>query len=313
MTLPNVQSTFCSSRSRDAGENLFGTASSYGVYLAVEFNAQWTPDKDAGFLAKTFHGADRERWNTFWSALPEPRLQIIRQRGHSTNEDGITVYVAIPHEVNPLLYKFELESYSTLLDLPMPKLLTGDIEYHNYLIDEPLYLVCTHANYDPCCARHGLPIYKAFSEAVSTSTVWQSTHLGGHRFAGTGLILPHGIYYGRIDRDDVPTIIEAYHEGRLIPEYYRGRACYDEVEQTAEYYLRRESGNMYLEAFRRLESNKTGEFEWEVRFEELGKDIIHTVRLASQLSDWAIPMSCSKEEVESRPVYTLVNYTVTQP
>lgn len=311
MTLPHAESSFCSSRSREAGENLFGTANSYGVYVAIEYNTPWTPDKDAGFVARTFHGTDRERWDTLWESLPNPRLQLIRQRGQSTDADGFTVYIAIPHEVNALLYQFQLGTYQEILDLEFPKLLTGDIDYHSYLTDDPLYLICTHARYDPCCARHGLPTYKAFSESTDTSSVWQSSHIGGHRFAGTGVILPYGLYYGRMAREDIPAIVDASQTGEVMLDYYRGRACYSTIEQSAEYFLRRESGNLRLDAFRLLESTQQDRFSWEVKFEELGTENQHTIQIKVEQSDWAIPSSCSKPEQSPRPIYQLVNYAIT--
>ena len=312
MTLPNVQSTFCSSRSRDVEENLFGSANTYGVYLIVEYNAPWTADKDCGFLDHAFKGDARQQWDAMWDSLPEPRLQLIRHRGKSTESTHIHVYVAIPHETNPLLYAFEFDDYAQILDLDMLKLLTGDLEYRQYMIETPLYLVCTHAQYDPCCARHGLPIYKAFSDVADQSSVWRASHIGGHRFAGTAVLLPHGLYYGRIDRDEAENLVKHYEAGELVLSAYRGRACYDKQEQNADFFLRRESGNLRLDAFRHIETITPDDSTCTVRFEELGTDNIHVVSMKIVLSDWAIPMSCSKEEVESRPVYSLADYHVIQ-
>ena len=311
MTLPHVQSTFCSSRSRDAGEDLFGSANTFGVYLVVEYNAPWTPDKDCGFLDHVFKGASRQQWDAMWDALPEPRLQLIQHRGKSADSDRIHVYIAIPHETNPLLYAFEFDDYTQILDLDLHKMLSGD-DYQAHLIEQPLYLVCTHAQYDPCCARHGLPIHKAFSDVTDKSNVWQASHIGGHRFAGTAVLLPHGLYYGRIDRDEVENLVKHYEAGELVLSAYRGRACYDKQEQNADFFLRNESSNLRLDAFRHIETTEHDDSTCTVRFEELGTSNTHAIKMKILLSDWAIPMSCSKEEVESRPVYSLVAYHVTQ-
>lgn len=311
MTLPHAESSFCSSRSRDAGENLFGTASAYGIFIAIEYNTPWTSDKDAGFISRAFQGANRERWDALWESLPNPRLQLIRQRGQSTDADGFTVYIAIPDELTPRLYQFQLFAYSQIFDLNLSQLLTSEIDHANSRIHDPLYLICTHARYDPCCARHGLPAYKGFSEATRASSVWQSSHIGGHRFAGTGVILPYGVYYGRIEREDIPIIVEASEAGEVVLDYYRGRASYSTIEQSAEYFLRRETNKLRLDAFQHVSTIQQDRFHWEVQFEELGANKQHNIRLKVEQSTWAIPSSCSTPEESTRPIYQLVEHSIT--
>ena len=67
----------------------------------------------------------------------------------------------------------------------------------------PLFVVCTHGKHDPCCARYGRPLFEALSEQVGAESAWQCTHVGGDRFAANAVCLPHGVYYGRVERDDV--------------------------------------------------------------------------------------------------------------
>lgn len=49
------------------------------------------------------------------------------------------------------------------------------------------------------------------------------SHLGGHKFAGTMVIYPAGIWYGRVKACHVEQIIEdTCLKGQIIKEIYRG-------------------------------------------------------------------------------------------
>lgn len=61
-----------------------------------------------------------------------------------------------------------------------------------------LVLVCTNGRRDVCCAVSGRPLAAALA-AAHGEAVWESTHLGGHRFAPTALVLPSGYAYARVD------------------------------------------------------------------------------------------------------------------
>lgn len=310
MTLPNVQSTFCSSQSRQAGEPLYGTASRYDVFILVEWNTPFTPQAAADFVAHTFPGDQRARWDDLLKSLPKPRLQLIRQRTISTDADGLTVFVALPRESNPALYEFRLESYTQILDLPFSAMLTGDLEVRHALREQPLYIICTHGQHDPCCARYGLPVYKAALEHAGTAQVWQSSHLGGHRFAATLVALPGGITYGRVTPDDIPAILDENAAGRLHLGAYRGRACYEAIEQIGEYFLRIASGDSSLGAFRVLGVEQTGPAAWAIRFESLVDHAIHALTITQEPSHTANPNSCDSEERLIRMLSTLARYEV---
>lgn len=64
--------------------------------------------------------------------------------------------------------------------------------------DERILLVCTNARRDQCCALFGRPVAQALA-AGRPGQVWESSHLGGHRFAPTVLSLPDGYVYGGPD------------------------------------------------------------------------------------------------------------------
>ena len=86
----------------------------------------------------------------------------------------------------------------------------------------PMVLVCTHGTRDACCAVRGRPIVAALARALPDE-VWECTHLGGHRFAGTLLSLPDGTCLGRLDPDTAVGAVMAHREGRVDGRYLRGQ------------------------------------------------------------------------------------------
>ncbi len=103
--------------------------------------------------------------------------------------------------------------------------------------DGPLFAVCTHGRRDPCCAERGRPLASSLSQGFPDET-WESTHIGGDRFAGNMIAFPHGFYFGRVGPAQGAEIAAAYVAGTLDLEHLRGRACRATDVQAAEQYLR---------------------------------------------------------------------------
>jgi hypothetical protein len=104
----------------------------------------------------------------------------------------------------------------------------------------PVVVVCTHGRRDPCCAERGRPLEQATSTEFPTIT-WESTHVGGDRFAGNLVAFPHGLYFGRVPPSEGPELVHAYTAGRIGSlDRYRGRACHPFHVQAADVAIRRE-------------------------------------------------------------------------
>lgn len=98
-----------------------------------------------------------------------------------------------------------------------------------------MYLVCVHGRRDQCCARFGGPLARALAPE-HPGELWETTHVGGHKFAANLVLLPHGRYYGPCDLAVARDAIAAYENGGgAIPERYRGRAGQSKREQEAEH------------------------------------------------------------------------------
>lgn len=96
----------------------------------------------------------------------------------------------------------------------------------------PLILVCTHANRDACCALRGRPVAAALTRHWPEE-VWECTHLGGHRFAATMLLLPDGACYGGLDLPQAEHVVRAHRDGQPPLAHLRGLTSYARPVQAA--------------------------------------------------------------------------------
>jgi hypothetical protein len=94
-------------------------------------------------------------------------------------------------------------------------------------------LVCTHGSRDVCCAVRGRPVAAALTRLAGLD-VWESTHLGGCRFAGNAVLLPTGDTFGGLDAATAVTTIGRFRAGRLDPRHHRGQVGRPVAAQVAE-------------------------------------------------------------------------------
>lgn len=98
--------------------------------------------------------------------------------------------------------------------------------------------VCTDGRHDRCCAEHGAATYRALQGEIAARSapveIAESSHLGGHRFASTCLVLPAAHLYGRLRAEDAPGLMDAVLAERAYLRRYRGRMGLDEARQVAE-------------------------------------------------------------------------------
>lgn len=285
-----TEDRFCTTQSLDAGEPLYATAGHYNVFLLVEWNQPFGAKADLDFIAQEFAGNLASRWQALWESLPNPRLQVVKQPG-GTRADGITVFVAVPHEHNPLLYEFHLDAYEAILDLNFAALLRGEAAERAAIREKPLILICTNTQRDACCGRLGVPIYTAL-KPLAGEALWQTSHIGGHRFAGTLIIFPHGLYYGRLHSQDAIQIFQRYMEGEIRLENYRGRACYTPIQQAAEYHLRQQIGSAGLESLSLVEDIDRGGGVHTLTFKSTLDGARYHMAIRETLSTFLIPASC---------------------
>jgi hypothetical protein len=246
---------FCSEISRENDEPLGGTASRIDYWLLVEYRGLWSHDALAG---SGLSDQVKARLGDLVSARRRTRLLLIR-RPDRRHHEGFAVYVADSRQGEERLAGLEVGEHEELRRI--------DPFEAAEPIHEPLFLVCTHGKHDRCCARFGRPLWEGVSEQLDESSAWQCTHVGGDRFAGNLVALPHGVYYGRVDRDDVANVLDHHLSGQLALDHYRGRSCWPFAVQAAERRIRAEEGLIGLADISFAGATREAEHRWTVRFE----------------------------------------------
>ncbi len=299
MTTDIDQGLFCSDVSRVTGEQLFGSVKITTTWLLLEYEGRWQPD---AFAESDIPGAVKTHLRGFERAHPQTRLLVIRQKPRFV-PDGIYFYVAQTRESGSALYRFLLTDYADLLALDLPAILAGNSAYDARRTAEPLFVVCTHGRRDRCCARRGVPVYEAMA-ARAGAAVWQTSHVGGHRFAANVICLPDGIVYGRVEPEYAAALVDDCHAGRIAPDLLRGRSVYPRRVQAAEALLRLETGRR--DALRWL-GDQPGDDA--IRFESVVDGTIYAVTLADAPAQPALA-SCGDTAMEAQPQFRLAHVEV---
>jgi hypothetical protein len=183
-------------------------------------------------------------------AREHTRLLFIR-RPDRRGRAELRAYAATSREGEETLRSASFEAYDDLRDL--------DLATAGAPSEQPLFLVCTHGKHDPCCARRGRPLFEALAEQLDEEGVWQSTHVGGDRFAGNLICLPQGIYYGRVERGDAVGVLDAHLEGWIAMGRYRGRSSHPFAAQAAEIDVREATGLRGLDELRLRSAEADGD------------------------------------------------------
>ncbi|WP_293830400.1 sucrase ferredoxin [uncultured Corynebacterium sp.] len=104
--------------------------------------------------------------------------------------------------------------------------------------ERPLLLICTHAKRDRCCAAKGRPLLNELHArhpfGPGNDVVWETSHIKGHRFAPTMLLLPWAYSFGRMNIEAADAMLADASEGLYFVPGNRGRGTLGPVEQVAE-------------------------------------------------------------------------------
>ena len=158
----------------------------------------------------------------------------------ASSSGGLACFAIRSGPEPPWIERTRLARVADILDLDLPALGRG-VRPGFEPVDGPLFLVCTHGRRDVCCAERGRPLAGSLAGALPDAT-WESSHVGGDRFAGNLVAFPHGLYLGRVRPDEAAQVARAYGDGRISLPHLRGRSCYPMPVQAAEHALRTREG-----------------------------------------------------------------------
>ncbi|KAF3467882.1 sucrase ferredoxin [Streptomyces sp. Tu 3180] len=232
----------CSTVSRELDEPVAGTAATARTWLLLEQPGPW------GAKALTSSHLDPALGRALEAAAKGTgvRIALIRRPGrHADCRVPATRRVYVGHTVpgRVWLYTATITDPERLLDLDFAALGRGEPATFGTALGgrphegDPLALVCTNGKRDRCCALLGRPLAAELA-ASGVEGVWEVTHLGGHRFSPTVLVLPHGYAYGRTGAHAVKEVLHGAREGRIVVEGCRGNSAWERPGQAAELAVR---------------------------------------------------------------------------
>jgi len=214
-------SEYCCDLARQAHEPLIGTASRTDYHLILSLpKGEWAPKAaESGTEAAALQAAIAPLGDlamfTLKNSTPDKRgtLWLFPQ---GLRFDGLT-----PADYPRLVEDIARGEFS----LPHVKLAPQD----RYL------LICTHGKRDIACAKFGGDMHRALADHLPPNFhLWESSHIGGHRFAGTLIVQPLGHWYGFLTPNDAPLFLRTLKQGGVLTERYRGNANYPPALQAAE-------------------------------------------------------------------------------
>jgi hypothetical protein len=250
----------CATLSRVLGEPLYGTASRVRGWVLLEQPGPWgaeavTSSRLEAGLARALDRAAR---------AAHLRLLLIRRPGRGASRP-YACFVAHTSRAGRWMEMRRLDDPAELLELDMARVVAGERPGFGDPAPGPVYLVCTNGRHDRCCATYGRPLALALAARFG-ELVWESSHVGGDRFAGNLVCLPDGHYFGRVGPGDAERVVDRHRLGLLDLDHYRGRCTDPPTVQAAEWFARRATGRLGAADLALEGRDRLGEGLEEVRF-----------------------------------------------
>jgi hypothetical protein len=280
----SVKRALCADVSGAASESLAATASRIDRWVLVEYRGLWDRDVLGGSLLSA---QLKEHLRDQLAKLGHARLLFIKQPSRRAQARRM-LYIGSSRPGEESLYALEFERHDDLLEYDFASaLLDGGMP--GVPVEHPLFIVCTHGKRDRCCAKYGHPLYDGVKGKVDPDWVWQSTHVGGDRFAGNIVVLPEGLYFGRVGETDLDPLLDSYFDRRIYLDLYRGRSAYTFAVQAAERAVREAEGLTGIDdvLLERVERRDGG---WTVSLRATG--VARKVDVALELADEPVYLTC---------------------
>jgi len=220
--------TRCSAVAEVLDEPMIGSVEQRARWLLIEDRSAWGTDAVNDVLGPELPAAAKSRG---------VRVLLIKRREGDPSADATRRAIL----VDVVERRMAERDITHPAELDLSEITDAPVEAFGRAITEPIFLVCTNGKRDACCALRGRALMAALAVEHGDRT-WECTHLGGHRFAGNLVCLPHGIVYGRVAPTDGPGLAAAYLDGVLDPSLLRGRSAWPAPAQVAEQHLRLRAG-----------------------------------------------------------------------
>ena len=288
LDLSGMSTFFCSELSRSRNDQIFGTVKPTRLIVALEYWPAW--DRKA-ILSEFLPEEVRQLVYQLRVMVPETRFLLVRQPGSQFRKPSC--FVALPSEGASVLYRFQLDGYRDLVSIDFLALLERTSS--SSAVTDPMFLVCNHGKHDRCCAKYGTAVLDSL-KASFEDFLWESSHLGGCRFAANLVCLRHGLAYGHLSPETAREAAQKYSQGTIFLPNYRGRCNYPRPVQAAEYFIRRETGVSGVDDLRLVSSVATGGDLWTTTFVHAGTQTAFRAQHSLRKSETSRQLACSEKD-----------------
>ena len=225
-----INLNFCSVLNKKSGEPLAGSApfAKYFVFIS------W-PKKFWQFEALEAKGGFPKGLKTWMKenskVFGKISIRLANRRGLNNEEVEIFIYPSKYHYT-----KIKPNKILEVLDSHFQQETTNQ-NFVKQIKNDQIF-ICTHGRHDKCCAKFGQKLadkmrLHVFKKKLPVE-IWESSHIGGHRFAATLIDFPSGYSYGRLTPEEIPNFFEYRKKGKLYASAYRGSVFLTELEKVAE-------------------------------------------------------------------------------
>jgi Sucrase/ferredoxin-like len=285
----------CSFVAEAAGDPLEGTGPPADRWFAVEHPGPW------GRVPLAQSGIDTAAVAAIsaWAAASNGRVLLVRRSGRAA--------VRGPRRWFRVDSRPGRESVSTGTFVEESELAAA-VHAPGEPHPGPLFVVCTHGRHDTCCAVRGRPVAAALAAADPDAT-WETSHIGGCRFAPAVVLLPHGYVLGGVPAAGAAAVAQAYREGALDPRYVRGRSPLPPAVQAAQHHARAATGALGVDALRLVHSTPEeqpgGAVAWRVELADPDCSVVLRERTVAANR----PLTCAATRPGRMRVFDLVKIT----
>ncbi len=216
-------------------EPLIGTAEFKKVYLVIEQPGTWGNDALVECSLPEGLGAALKAQINF----PEVGIFLARRTDLAQTERRTTnrrrFWLAHTSPGGVRMRSGSLDNIADVLRWDWSAIIRGELPAVGRRSADPVLFLCTNGKKDQCCAVHSRKIVDELRPNPElTGQIYEASHLGGHRFAPTGLLLPYGIMFGHLTSETTQEILNDAWSGNLNSNFMRGRTAQPPFAQIAE-------------------------------------------------------------------------------
>lgn len=297
----------CAVASQERREPMAATASRVDRWLLVEHRGAWGPPS----VPTSRMSPNLARSLAQQASAALARLLLIRRPAGAAQSDGRRVYAVDSRPGRERIWTRHVADDLDLVALEPPYDAAADPpDWEPF--DGPLYLVCTHGRHDRCCAIRGRPVARQLSRHYP-DRVWECTHVGGDRFAANVLVLPAGLYLGRIEVAEAVRVVDDLASGLLPAGRVRGRSSLSLPVQAAQQLAREASGRWDAADLQPVTQTAAGQEAWTVRLAGVGGPSLEVVVRYDRSGGGSQWLTCDAEQARSVPLFRQVSLRTVSP